>query len=196
MQQTGTEQSFRWVRRDMLALLLGVAIVPGCFRVAEAATAAEINKDADAAIKQLEAQDPNYRALLQKALGVLIFPKIIKGGLIIGGEYGEGALRENGKTVRYYRIAAASLGLQAGGQSFSYALLFMKQAALDYLHKSDGWAVGSGPSVVVMDKGMAASMTSTTVTQDVIAIPFGQSGLMAGLSLEGSKITPINPSAT
>jgi lipid-binding SYLF domain-containing protein len=132
MQQTGTEQSFRWVRRDMLALLLGVAIVPGCFRVAEAATAAEINKDADAAIKQLEAQDPNYRALLQKALGVLIFPKIIKGGLIIGGEYGEGALRENGKTVRYYSIAAASLGLQAGGQSFSYALLFMKQAALDF----------------------------------------------------------------
>lgn len=196
MQQTGTGQSFHWVRRDMLALLLGVAIVPGCFRVAEAATAAEINKDADAAIKQLEAQDPNYRTLLQKALGVLVFPKIIKGGLIIGGEYGEGALRENGKTVRYYSIAAASLGLQAGGQSFSYALLFMKQAALDYLHKSDGWAIGSGPSVVVMDKGMAASMTSTTVTQDVIAIPFGQSGLMAGLSLEGSKITPINPSAT
>ncbi len=195
MEQTGTEQPFRWMRRDMLALFLGAALVPACFCSAEAATAATIDKDANAALKRLRAQAPNVRPLLDKALAVLIFPKIIKGGLIIGGEYGEGALREKGKTVGYYNIAAASLGLQAGGQSFSYALLFMKQGALDYLHKSDGWAIGSGPSVVVIDKGAAKSITSTTITQDVVAIPFGQSGLMAGLSLDGSKITRINPRA-
>jgi lipid-binding SYLF domain-containing protein len=98
-----------------------------------------------------------------------------------------------GKTVGYYNLSAASFGLQAGGQTFSYALFFMTDSALDYLQKSDGWSIGSGPSVVVVDKGAAASMTSTSITQDVYAVPFGQRGLMAGLGLEGSKITHIHP---
>lgn len=100
----------------------------------------------------------------------------------------------NLRPTAYYNISAASFGLQAGGQTFSYALFFMNDAALAYLTKSDGWAIGSGPSVVVLDKGTAASLTSTTLSQDVYAIPFGQRGLMAGLGLEGSKITPIHPS--
>ncbi len=123
----------------------------------------------------------------------MVFPRIIKGGFIIGGQSGNGALRVGSKTVAYYNISAASFGLQAGGQRFSYALFFMNDAALQYLENSDGWAIGSGPSVVVMDKGAAASMTSTTLTKDVYAFPFGQKGLMAGLGLEGSKITPIHP---
>jgi lipid-binding SYLF domain-containing protein len=195
MQQTKIASQRHLIRRDMLTLLLGTALVPAIFCRAEAATAATIDKDASAALRQLQAQNPKVKPLLQKALAVLIFPKIIKGGFVIGGQYGEGALREKEKTIGYYNIAAASFGLQAGGQSFSYALLFMKPDALDYLKKSDGWAVGSGPSVVVLDKGAAGSMTSTTITQDVVAIPFGQHGLMAGLGLEGSKITPINPGA-
>jgi lipid-binding SYLF domain-containing protein len=194
MQQIETATQRRLMRRDMLTLLLGAALMPAYVHSAEAATAAKIDKDANAALKRLQAHNPKVKKLLEQALAVLIFPKIIKGGLIIGGQYGEGALHEKGKTVGYYSIAAASFGLQAGGQAFSYALLFMKQDALDYLHKSDGWAVGSGPSVVVWDKGTAESMTSTTITQDVVAIPFGQSGLMAGIGLEGSKITPIHPS--
>ncbi len=99
---------------------------------------------------------------------------------------------EGGLPTNYYNISAASFGLQAGVQSFSYALFFMKDSALSYLEKSYGWSIGSGPSVVVLDKGAAASMTSTTLTQDVYAIPFGQTGLMAGIGLEGAKITAIS----
>jgi lipid-binding SYLF domain-containing protein len=174
---------------------MAAGIIPLSFRSAAASSSAqEIDRDSREALKRLEAEGGKTQELVQQAIAILIFPKIIKGGLIIGGQFGEGALLENGKTIGYYNIAAASFGLQAGGQSFSYALLFQKQSALDYLRKSDGWSIGSGPSVVVMDKGAAASMTSTTVTQDVVAIPFGQKGLMAGLGLEGSKITPITPS--
>nr|WP_283938350.1 YSC84-related protein [Sphingomonas brevis] len=104
---------------------------------------------------------------------------------------GEGVLFVKGKAVGYYKIGAASFGLQAGGQSFSYALFLMNDKALTYLKKSDGWAIGSGPSVVVVDKGAAMSTTSTTIAKDVYAMPFGQKGLMAGLGLEGSKITRI-----
>jgi lipid-binding SYLF domain-containing protein len=96
------------------------------------------------------------------------------------------------RPTAYYKIGAASFGLQAGGQSFSYALFFMNDKALAYLNKSDGWAIGSGPSVVVVDKGAAMSTTSTTLTKDVYAFPFGQKGLMAGLGLEGSKISRIS----
>ena len=103
----------------------------------------------------------------------------------------EGVLFVGGKPTGYYKIGAASFGLQAGGQSFSYALFLMNDKALTYLRKSDGWAIGSGPSVVVVDKGAAMSTTSTTIAKDVYAFPFGQKGLMAGLGLEGSKISPI-----
>ena len=144
-------------------------------------------------MQNLYAAQPKARNLGNKAKAILVFPKIIKAGLLIGGQSGDGALRMGGKTVGYYNLSAASFGLQAGGQTFSYALFFMTDSALDYLQKSDGWAIGSGPSVVVVDKGAAASMTSTSITQDVYAVPFGQRGLMAGLGLEGSKITHIHP---
>jgi len=96
-----------------------------------------------------------------------------------------------GKPAGYYKIGALSYGLQAGGQSFSYALFLMNEKSIAYLQKSDGWAIGSGPSVVVVDKGAAMSTTSTTLAQDVYAFPFGQKGLMAGIGLEGSKISRI-----
>ena len=195
MTQIGSARLVQWKRRDVLALAMAAGIVPVSSQSAEASSSAqEIDRDSREALKRLEAEGGKTQELVQKAIAILIFPNIIKGGLIIGGQYGEGALLEHGKTIGYYNIAAASFGLQAGGQSFSYALLFQKQSALDYLQKSDGWSIGSGPSVVVMDKGAAGSLTSTTVTQDVVAIPFGQKGLMAGLGLEGSKITSITPS--
>ncbi|MFL6726620.1 MAG: YSC84-related protein [Sphingomicrobium sp.] len=110
---------------------------------------------------------------------------------MIGAQGGEGVLFVRGQPTGYYKIGAASFGLQAGGQSFSYALFLMNDSALTYLRKSDGWAIGSGPSVVVVDKGAAMSTTSTTLAKDVYAFPFGQKGMMAGLGLEGSKITQI-----
>ena len=122
----------------------------------------------------------------------MLFPKIIKAGLIIGGESGDGVLRVGGKADGFYNISAAWFGLQAGGQRFSYALFFMTDGALQYLQKSDGWSIGSGPNVVVVDQRAAVSMTSTTLSQDVYAIPFGQKDLMAGLGLEGSKVPRIH----
>ena len=162
---------------------------------AHAASSHQINQQVDQALRTLYAVHPKARELARQAKAILVFPRIIKAGLIVGGQGGDGALRVNGRTVGYYNISAASFGLQIGAQRFAYALFFMTDSALQYLQSSDGWAIGSGPSVVVMDKGAAASLTSTTATQDVYAFPFGQHGLMAGLGIEGSKITPIHPGA-
>lgn len=182
-------------RRRIMTVLpaAGVLALAGA-GAANAASAATLSRDAANALQRLYAQEPRTRKLGEAAVAILVFPTITKAGLVIGGQYGEGALLEGGKATGYYSIAAGSFGLQIGAQTFSYALFFMKQSALDYLRNSDGWSIGSGPNVVVLDKGAAASATSTTLTQDVYAIPFGQSGLMAGLGLEGSKISRINPS--
>ncbi|HTZ78135.1 MAG TPA: lipid-binding SYLF domain-containing protein [Stellaceae bacterium] len=185
----------RLPRRAILAAVLAAGAASAFPLAALAATRPEIDRDVSAALKRLRAQGPKTRALLKKSVGVLIFPNITAGALVVGGQYGEGALRVAGKTTGYYSIAAASFGLQVGGETFSYALLFMNKSALDYLRKSDGWSIGSGPSVVVMDKGAATDLDTTNVTQDVVAIPYGLHGLMASASIQGSKITPITPSA-
>ena len=158
---------------------------------ANAATAAQLNADGRAALSRLYAQSNRAVRYSRDARAILVFPKIVKAGFMIGGQGGEGVLFVRGKPTAYYKIGAASFGLQAGGQSFSYALFLMNDKALNYLNRSDGWAIGSGPSVVVIDKGKATSTTSTTLAEDVYAFPFGQKGLMAGLGLEGSKITRI-----
>jgi lipid-binding SYLF domain-containing protein len=182
-------------RRSILAGLTGTAAIAFATSPAKAASAAQLDRDATRALQNLYAAQPRARKLGDQAKAILIFPKIYKGGLIIGGQSGDGVLRVAGKSQAYYNISAASFGLQAGGQRFSYVMFFMTDSSVAYLAKSDGWAIGSGPSVVVMDKGKAASLTSTTLTEDVYAFPFGQHGLMAGLGLEGSKITTIHPSA-
>jgi lipid-binding SYLF domain-containing protein len=180
-------------RRFLLtSSVLGAAGLLALVGGADAATSArQLNSDANRALNQLYAVQPKTRDLARRAKAVLVFPKIYKGGLMIGGLSGNGVLRVGGKATGYYNISAASFGLQAGAQRYSFALFFMTDSALQYLVSSDGWAIGSGPSVVVMDKGAAANMSSTTLTQDVYAFPFGQKGLMAGIGLEGSKITRI-----
>ncbi len=160
---------------------------------AVAASGEEIDRDVTAALRNLYATSPHAKALGSKARGILVFPNIVKAGFMVGAQYGNGALRVGDKTVGYYNSTAASYGLQAGVQSFGYAMFLMNDAALDYLSKSQGWEIGSGPSVVILDEGMAKSMTSTTLRDDVYAMFFGQKGLMAGLGLQGSKITRINP---
>jgi lipid-binding SYLF domain-containing protein len=159
-----------------------------------AASASEIDQNVTTALRTLYATTPGALDLAKQATGVLVFPNIVKGGFIIAGQYGDGALRrQGGRTVGYYRSLAASYGLQAGVQSFSYALLFMDDESLAYLDRSDGWEIGTGPSVVVLDKGFGKSMSSTTLRKGVYAFIFGQKGLMAGLGLQGSKITKITP---
>jgi lipid-binding SYLF domain-containing protein len=128
-----------------------------------------------------------------KAVGVLIFPSIVKGGFIIAGQYGDGALRKKGKTVAYYRSLAASYGFQAGAQAFGYVLFFMDEDSLRYLDKSEGFELGTGPSLVVLDAGFGKNISTTTLQKGIYAFIFDQKGLMGGVGIQGSKITKINP---
>ena len=160
---------------------------------AQAASASEINHGATAALESLYAKSPGARALADKAKAILVFPEIVKGGFIIAGQYGDGVLRKGGKPVAYYRSLAASYGLQAGIQSFGYALFFLDDQSLAYLNKSRGWELGVGPSIVIVDEGLAKNLSTTTLQKGVYAFIFDQSGLMAGLGLQGTKITRIHP---
>jgi lipid-binding SYLF domain-containing protein len=176
------------------ALVLAMALTTALnARVAQAASGSEIDRNATAALKILYANTPGAKDLATNAKGILVFPNIVKGGFIVAGQYGDGALREAGKTVGYYRSLAASYGLQAGVQSFGYVLLFMDDESLAYLEQSNGWEIGTGPSVVVLDKGAGKSLSSTTLRKGVYAFIFGQKGLMAGIGLQGAKITKITP---
>ncbi|SHO51278.1 lipid-binding SYLF domain-containing protein [Desulfopila aestuarii] len=158
-----------------------------------AASAQEIDREVKVALEQLYSQSPAAVKISKVSKGVLVFPDMVKAGLIVGGQYGQGALLINGKNAGYYNSVAASYGLQAGAQSFGYAMFLMTDSALQYLSKSEGWELGVGPSIVVMDEGMAKSLTTTTGKDDVYAFIFGQKGLMAGIGIQGSKITRINP---
>ena len=148
--------------------------------------------DATAALNKLYAKESVAKALSEKASGILVFPNIVKAGFIVGGQYGEGALLRDGKLVAHYNSVAASYGLQAGVQSFGYVLFLMNDKTLQYLDSSDGWEIGVGPSIVIVDAGKAKSMTTLTLKDDVYAFIFNQQGLMAGLGLQGSKITKLD----
>ena len=151
-----------------------------------------IEADANAALKQLYVDTPAAKMIGDNAKAVLMFPNIVKAGFILGAHYGEGVLLENGKLVAHYNSVAGSYGLQAGVQSFGYAMFLMTDNALQYLDKTNGWEVGVGPSIVVVDLGKAKSLTTTTLKDDVYAFIFDQKGLMAGLGLQGSKITKLD----
>ena len=156
-------------------------------------SAATLNSDGQKALNSLYAKVPAAKAIGGKAAAVLVFPKVTKAGFGIGGQYGEGVLLKGGKPVAHYSTAGLSTGLQAGAQTYGYAMFFMNDAAIGALNRAEGFEVGVGPSVVVMDEGMAKSTTTTTLDKDVYAFIFGQKGLMAGLGIQGNKITKINP---
>ncbi|ANJ66077.1 twin-arginine translocation pathway signal protein [Halothiobacillus diazotrophicus] len=188
------------IRRTMLNLLFlamssltmtafGLSTVP----VAQAETAAELTQDATQALNRLYKANPTAAMLSKHAKAVLVFPKVIKAGLVFGGSYGEGVLFEGGKESGYYNTVSASWGLQAGAQTYGYALFLMSDKALKYLHESHGWEVGVGPSVVVVNAGVAKNLSSSTLQDDAYAFIFDQQGLMASLSLEGTKISRIHP---
>ena len=170
-------------------------IVAFCLMLPLAATAAsrsELDASSKRVLDQLLADVPAAKALYARATGVLVFPTITKAGFVVGGQYGEGVLWKGGKPVAYYNTAGASYGLQAGAQQYGYAMFFMNQKSLDALNAKQGFEVGVGPSVVVVDQGMAKNMTTTTVSEDVYAFVFAQKGLMAGIGIQGNKITRIN----
>ena len=155
--------------------------------------AAELAAASQAALEKLSGSVQLAKLLTPKAQAILVFPKVTKAGLGVGGQYGEGSLLKNGTAVGYYKTTGASFGLQAGGQTYGYAMFFMNAKALDDFVNASGFEVGVGPSVVLVDEGMAKTTTTNTLKDDIYAFVFGQKGLMAGLGIQGNKITKITP---
>jgi lipid-binding SYLF domain-containing protein len=182
-------------RRSIAAAALAFAAAFGPLTTASvrAEGRTELTGDAVRALHKLEATEPRSRFFAHHAKAVLVFPSVLKAGFVFGGETGNGVLLVNGAPAGYYNLSGGSWGLQAGGQDFAYALFFMNDSALRYLKKSDGFAAGTGPSIVVINKGAGVEGDTTTVSQDVYAFPFSQKGLMADLTLQGTKITRIHP---
>lgn len=176
----------RWFLIAMIAALLAPATVLA------ASSRAALDRDARNVYQKLIAGVPAARALSREAVAVLVFPKITKAGLVVGGQYGDGVLFAGGKVAGYYNTTGASYGLQAGAQQYGYAMFFMNEKSLKALSENDGFEVGVGPSIVVVDQGMGKSLTSTTAKEDIYAFIFSQKGLMAGLGLQGNKITRLN----
>lgn len=189
----------RKARAAILFVLALSSVLPltGCQSLGIGASgseaAADIDRRVDAALQRLYAGTPKARELARRAKGILVFPGILRAGFIGGAKFGTGALREGGRTSGYYNLVAGSYGLQAGVQTYDYVMFFMTPKALEYLKSSQGWEIGSGPTLVVVDSGIANAMTTTTLRSDVYAFISAQKGLMAGLGLQGSKITRYEP---
>jgi len=178
---------FNITRNFLLFLLFAGLIIP---TIVFAESAQEIDRLADAQLKNFTAIKGSD-AVIKQAAGILIFPRVFKAGIGIGGEYGEGALRINGKTVDYYNTAAASIGFQLGGQKKTIIIAFMKKDALDAFQSSSGWKIGLDASVAVIAIGAGGAIDSAQLNQPIIAFILDQKGLMYNVTLEGAKISKI-----
>jgi lipid-binding SYLF domain-containing protein len=158
---------------------------------ANATSEEELNKNAQASLQALYASNPAAAAISKKAKAILVFPNIIKAGLVFGGAYGEGLLTKDGHFSGYYNTVSASWGWQAGAESYGYVLFLMNDKAVKYLEQTKGWEIGVGPSVVVVNEGVAKNLSSTTLKDDAYAFIFDQKGLMLSVSIEGTKISHI-----
>lgn len=181
----------------MLAIVLVFSVLmfsalPGTTVTAQAASAREIDVRIDDALDRFYRKVNGADALVRQARGVLVFPRVFKAGIGLGGEYGEGALRVGGKTVDYYNTVAASYGLQLGAQKKSIIILFMEQGALDQFRHSSGWKVGVDASVALIKVGAEGNIDTATINKPIIGFVIGQKGLMYDLSLEGTKITKLD----
>ena len=194
LEKKGTRKMNK-IRAVVVATALAAAsmVVAAPFERASAATAADLNRESDQALQMLYRTSPAAAALSKKATAILIFPSVIKAGLVFGGAYGEGELKEGSKIDGYYNSLTASWGLQAGAQSYGYAVFLMTKRAMNYVHATHGWEIGVGPTVVVVDEGMARNLSTSTLKKDAYAFIFDQKGLMAGISIEGTKISRIKP---
>jgi lipid-binding SYLF domain-containing protein len=182
-----------WMAGVLAGSLLICAARPAVAQEEGKTEAAKLTSSSQAALQKLYASVELAKQLGAKAQAVLVFPSVKKAGLGIGGQYGEGALLKSGKATAYYKTTGASFGLQAGGQSYGYAMFFMNAKALDDFVNATGFEVGIGPSVVLLDEGKAKTATTETMKDDIYAFVFGQKGLMAGLGIQGNKISKITP---
>jgi lipid-binding SYLF domain-containing protein len=177
----------------MKALLVSFALLAlvAAPRAGEASSASEINDAANATLHRFVEQNPSAEELGRKAAGVLVFPSVLKAGIGLGGEYGEGVLIVHGNAAGYYNIIAASVGFQLGVQSQSVIIMFVTEEALTQFENAYGWKVGIDGSIVIVTVGAAGSIDTDSLTSPIIGFILDQQGLMYSLSLEGSKITRI-----
>lgn len=180
-------------RKSVFQLAAGVLLSGMLMTAVQAQTAADLHNEAEEALDLLYSTNQVAADFGDRAKAVLVFPNIVKAGLVFGGAYGEGVLLREGATPQYYNSFTGSWGLQAGAQSYGYAVFLMTDEALEYLDDTAGWELGVGPTVVVMDEGAAANVSTTSIQDDAYAFIFNQQGLMAGVSVEGTKVTRIHP---
>jgi len=179
--------------RFFLSIFLATAalVSTGFLNNAGAATAEDLNADSRQALQMLYKTHPFSETISHNAKAVLVFPNIIKAGLVFGGSYGEGVLMKGTKVENYYNSVSGSWGLQAGAQSYGYVVFLMNDKAVKYVAETKGWEIGVGPTVVVVDAGVAKNLSSSTLKDDAYAFIFDQQGLMVGVSIEGTKISLI-----
>jgi lipid-binding SYLF domain-containing protein len=175
-----------------LFAIVSITFLPSNSR---ATSAAELEQSARAALRDLYSANPEAKIVANKARAVLVFPRILKAGFMVAAQRGDGVLLVNERVAGYYNTVSASYGFQAGVQKFGYAMFFMNDASLNYLRKSRGWEVGTAPSLVVVDEGIAKSLSTTTLRKGIYVFFFDQRGLMGGLGVQGTKITKYEPSA-
>ena len=182
------------IRSNLPALMFAAASIVSMsvMNLASAATAEDLDKDSRQALQTLYETEPVAKTLSHTAKAVLVFPNIVKAGLVFGGSYGEGELIEGSKVVDYYNSVTGSWGLQIGAQSYGYAVFLMSDKAVQYVKDTKGWEIGVGPTVVVVDEGVAKNLSTSSLKDDAYAFIFSQQGLMAGVSIEGTKISKIN----
>jgi lipid-binding SYLF domain-containing protein len=189
----------------LLLLIVSVLAIGGCQSTGGqlADSNSEITRNANEALESLYASNSEAWQLSRRAKGILVFPGVVKAGFLVGAQYGTGGVLfkrsmvhvffKHGRKSGFYNIVAGSYGLQVGVESFNYVMFFMDNDSLNYLEKSQGWEVGVGPTVVVVDKGFGKSLTTTTAKDAVYSFIFDQKGLMAGIGMQGSKISKIDP---
>ena len=178
--------------RVKIFFVVCMALIIGSFPVfSYAATASEIDASVNASLDRFVKEVKGAKEFLDAAKGVLIIPKVIQGGLVVGAEYGEGALRIGGKTVGYYNIASASFGYQIGAQEKDIIVVFMNKAVLNKFRTSDNWQAGVDGTVTVVNVGAEGSVDTTKINQPIVGFVFGQKGIMAGATIEGAKITKL-----
>ena len=181
-----------FVNRKSIALLAAVVLmVSAGVDVASAKTAKEINASVNACLDRFYKQVSGGKELAGKAKGVLVLPGVLKAGFIVGGEYGEGALRVGGKTVSYYNLAAGSVGFQIGGEAKDVIMMFMTDAALKQFQASKGWEVGVDGNVAIVNIGGGERVDFTKLNDPIIGFVFDVKGLMADISLKGAKLTRV-----
>jgi lipid-binding SYLF domain-containing protein len=182
------------IRKTFLVPVLAVSLLflIAAMNSAGAATSQDIDRDSQQAMQNLYQTNSLAKSISQSAKAVLVFPNIVKAGFIFGGSYGEGELLKGSTVTGYYNSVGGSWGLQIGAQSYGYVVFMMTDKAMSYIQETKGWEIGVGPTVVVVDTGAAKNLSTSTLKDDAYAFIFSQQGLMAGVSIEGTKISRIH----